>query len=124
MSHVFAILEFYEQTVKGSGLSENKFENGGYTDAEINCNSGCMGPCGQCKEDLLPDVPDIVPEWKSIPERFLWPAIDEDGTEWAYKHKPTDMSYGVWNGNVCWKTGRKFDMTSIDWTKTLSERPK
>ena len=37
------IIEFYESTVKESGLTEDEFQNGGYTDAEINCNSGCMG---------------------------------------------------------------------------------
>ena len=86
LSHVFAILEFYEQTVKGSGLSENKFENGGYTDAEINCNSGCMWPCGQCKEDSLPDSPDITPEWDKIPKGFDWVAVDEDGEEYRSIH--------------------------------------
>lgn len=125
LSHIFAVLEFYEQTVKESGLSEDEFENGGYSDAEINCKSGCIGPCGQCKEDALPEVPDITPEWENISGEFIWCSIDSGGDEFISRTKPICYEgFGLWysHGNI--PTGRKFDMASIDWTKTLSERPK
>lgn len=117
------IIEFYESTVKESGLTEDEFQNGGYTDAEINCNSGCMGPCGQCKEDPLPNAPDITPEWDKIPKGFDWVAVDEDGEEYAFTSEPFSLS-ACWIKDANVFTGRRFDMTSIDWTKTLSERPK
>jgi len=29
-------------------------DNGGYTDAELNCKSGCVEPCGNCEADAQP----------------------------------------------------------------------
>ena len=122
LSDVRAVLEFYKSTIKESGLTEDEFNNGGYTDSELNCKSGCMGPCGQCKDEP-PNAPDITPEWDKIPERFIFVAIDSNGDECAYSVKPYH-NYSEWRVSEQWvKTGRKIDMTIIDWTKTLSKRP-
>jgi len=121
LSDVRAVLEFYKSTIKESGLTEDEFNNGGYTDSELNCK-GCMGPCGQCKDEP-PNAPDITPEWDKIPERFIFVAIDSNGDECAYSVKPYH-NYSEWRVSEQWvKTGRKIDMTIIDWTKTLSKRP-
>ena len=111
LSDVRAILEFYEKT---ANISE-------YTEQELNCK-GCMGPCGQCKDEP-PNAPDITPEWDKIPEGFIFVAIDKNGEEHAYSKEPfTDDRQ--WRGGWHWnKTGRKFDMTNIDWEQTLSKRP-
>jgi hypothetical protein len=115
------IIDFYESAVKESGLTEDEFQNGGYTDAELNCK-GCFGPCGQCKDEQ-PNAPDITPEWYKIPKGFDWVAVDKDGEEYAFTSEPFSL-------NACWIkgknvfTGRKLNMAGIDWTKTLSERPK
>jgi len=122
LSDVRAVLKFYKSTIKESGLTEDEFNNGGYTDSELNCKSGCMGPCGQCKDEP-PNAPDITPEWDKIPERFIFVAIDSNGDECAYSVKPYH-NYSEWRVSEQWvKTGRKIDMTIIDWTKTLSKRP-
>jgi len=122
LSDVRAVLEFYKSTIKESGLTEDEFNNGGYTDSELNCKYGCMGPCGQCKDEP-PNTPDITPEWDKIPERFIFVAIDSNGDECAYSVKPYH-NYSEWRVSEQWvKTGRKIDMTIIDWTKTLSKRP-
>ena len=121
ISDIRAVLEFYKSTIKESGLTEDEFNNGGYTDSELNCK-GCMGPCGQCKDEP-PNAPDITPEWDKIPERFIFVAIDSNGDECAYSVKPYH-NYSEWRVSEQWvKTGRKIDMTIIDWTKTLSKRP-
>lgn len=81
--------------------------------------------CGQCKEYTLPDSQDITPDWEFIPEKFSWVSIDESGNEFTYVYKPELLfEKGIWSGDKLLVTGRVFDMTSIDWTKTLSERPK
>jgi len=59
LSDVRAVLKFYES----ANVSE-------YTEQELNCK-GCMGPCGQCKDEP-PNAPDVTPEWDKIPERFKW----------------------------------------------------
>jgi len=128
LSDVRAVLEFYKSTIKESGLTEDEFNNGGYTDSELNCKSGCMGPCGQCKDEP-PNAPDITPEWDKIPERFKWVCIDRDGEEIAHQYEPGVNGLGFWMQKSPFlhgeerKTGRFFDMTNIDWTKTLSKRP-
>jgi len=110
LSDVRAVLKFYES----ANVSE-------YTEQELNCK-GCMGPCGQCKDEP-PNAPDITPEWDKIPERFIFVAIDSNGDECAYSVKPYH-NYSEWRVSEQWvKTGRKIDMTIIDWTKTLSKRP-
>jgi len=123
LSDVRAVLEFYKSTIKESGLTEDEFNNGGYTDSELNCKSGCMGPCGQCKDEP-PNAPDITPEWDKIDEKYKWIAIDEGGDEFSHRGEPK-MDDGSWWSSNCefQQTGRKFDMTIIDWTKTLSKRP-
>jgi len=105
------IIDFYEKTVN---VSE-------YTEQELNCK-GCMGPCGQCKDEP-PNAPDITPEWDKIPEGFPFVAIDENGEEYAYSANPYPYN-SQWrvNGQLV-KTGRKIDMSETDWTKTLSKRP-
>jgi len=111
LSDVRAILEFYESV----NVSE-------YTEQELNCK-GCMGPCGQCKDETL-NVPDITPEWDKIPEPFSTVGIEPCGTEYAYR--VTDpRPLANWENEPAHKikTGRKFDMTNIDWTKTVSKRP-
>ena len=105
------IIDFYEKT---ANISE-------YTEQELNCK-GCMGPCGQCKDET-PNSPDITPEWDKIPERFIFVAIDSNGDECAYSVKPYH-NYSEWRVSEQWvKTGRKIDMTNIDWEQTLSKRP-
>lgn len=123
LSDVRAVLEFYKSTIKESGLTEDEFNNGGYTDSELNCKSGCMGPCGQCKDEP-PNAPDITPEWDKIPEGFDWVAIDESGFEFSHRGEPK-MDDGSWLSSNCefQQTGRKFDMTIIDFAETLSKRP-
>ena len=127
ISDIRAVLEFYKSTIKESGLTEDEFNNGGYTDSELNCK-GCMGPCGQCKDEP-PNVPDIAPEWDKIPEQFQWVAVDSDGEEIAHRYEPGVNGLGFWMQKIPFlhgeerKTGRFFDMSDIDWTKTLSKRP-
>ena len=127
LSDVRAVLEFYKSTIKESGLTEDEFNNGGYTDSELNCKSGCMGPCGQCKDEP-PNAPDITPEWSSLDEKFKWVAIDPDGVEIAFIRKPQKLQKymhgcNAWTGRNCQSTGRFIDMKGIDWAKTLSKRP-
>ena len=112
LSDVRAILEFYEKT---ANISE-------YTEQELNCK-GCMGPCGQCKDEP-PNVPDIAPEWDKIDSCYSWVAIDESGFEFSHRSEPK-IDAGSWWSSHCefQQTGRKFDMAGIDWTKTLSKRP-
>ena len=117
------IIDFYESTIKESGLSEDEFQNSGYTDTELTCKSGCMGSCGQCKDEPLPNVPDLTPQWDEIPEGFDFVAIDEDGEEHAFTEEPFHMSYCWIKGENVF-TGRKFNMSGIDWQQTLSKRPK
>jgi hypothetical protein len=75
------------------------------------------------ESEPIPNVPDITPEWDKIPERYTFVSIDSDGAECAYSEKPYN-SCSEWRVNGHWnKTGRKFDMSVIDWTKTLSKRP-
>ena len=94
-----------------------------YTESELTCKSGCMGSCGQCKDEPLPNVPDLTPQWDEIPEGFDFVAIDEDGEEHAFTEEPFHMSYCWIKGENVF-TGRKFNMSSIDWKQTLSKRPK
>ena len=118
LSDVRAVLEFYEKT---ANISE-------YTEQELTCKAGCMGPCGQCESEQ-PNAPDITPEWDKIPERFKWVCIDRDGEEIAHQYEPGVNGLGFWMQKIPFlhgeerKTGRFFDMTNIDWTKTLSKRP-
>lgn len=111
------IIDFYEKT---ANISE-------YTEQELN-RKGCMGPCGQCESEQ-PNAPDITPEWDKIPERFKWVCIDRDGEEIAHQYEPGVNGLGFWMQKIPFlhgeerKTGRFFDMTNIDWTKTLSKRP-
>lgn len=67
----------------------------------------------------------IAPNWDNIPEGYNWVAIDEDGREWAFTYKPSSFN-SIWYltmGGKVTKTDRIFDMSNIDWTKTLSKRP-
>lgn len=106
------VIDFYEKT---ANIPE-------YTEQELNCKAGCMGPCGQCESEQ-PNAPDITPEWDKIPERFSFVAIDANGEECAYSVTPYSNS-SEWRVSEHWnKTGRKFDMTNIDWEQTLSKRP-
>lgn len=69
------------------------------------------------------EIPDITPEWDKIPKEYNYVAIDSDGGEFVYKGKPVAII--DWSSENCWfSTGRVFDMSNIDWTKTVSERPK
>ena len=69
------------------------------------------------------NAPDITPEWDKIPEGFIFVAIDKNGEEYAYSGEPFH-DHRQWRANGQWnKTGRKFDMTNIDWAKSLSKRP-
>ena len=112
LSDVRAVLEFYEKTANASE----------YTEHELNCKSGCVGSCGQCKDEP-PNAPDIAPEWDRIPLRFEWVAIDANKKECAYSATPYSNS-SEWRVSEHWnKTGRKLNMAGIDWTKTLSKRP-
>ena len=111
------VIDFYEKT---ANIPE-------YTEQELNCKSGCMGPCGQCKDEP-PNAPDITPEWSSLDEKFQWVAIDPDGVEIAFIRKPQKLQKymhgcNAWTGRNCQSTGRFIDMKGIDWTKTLSKRP-
>jgi len=111
ISDIRAVLEFYEKTANVSG----------YTEREMNCK-GCFGPCGQCKDEMT-NAQNITPEWDKIPVGFPFVAIDESGEEHAYSVNPYPYN-SQWRVNGQWiKTGRKIDMTIIDWTKTLSKRP-
>ena len=110
ISDIRAVLEFYEKT---ANVSE-------YTEQETNCK-GCIGTCGQCKDEP-PNVPDITPEWDKIPEGFDWVAVDEDGEEYAFDNEPFSLS-ACWIKGANVFTGRKLNMKGIDWTKTLSKRP-
>ena len=117
LSDVRAVLDFYEKTANTSE----------YTDSELNCKSGCMGPCGQCKDEP-PNAPDITPEWDKIDEKYKWIAIDEGGDEFAFVRRPTKLynhinRFNEWTARDAVFTGRYFDMSVIDWTKTLSKRP-
>jgi len=120
LSDVRAVLEFYKSTIKESGLTEDEFNNGGYTDSELNCK-GCMGPCGQCKDEP-PNAPDITPEWDKIPEGFDWVAVDEDGEEYAFTSEPFFVNHCWIKGQNIF-TGRKLNISCIDWKRTLSRRP-
>ncbi len=76
-----------------------------------------------------PSATDITPEWDKIPERFKWVCIDRDGEEIAHQYEPGVTGLGFWMQKIPFlhgeerKTGRFFDMTNIDWAKTLSKRP-
>ena len=110
------IIDFYEKT---ANISE-------YTEQELN-RKGCMGPCGQCKDEP-PNAPDITPEWDKIPEQFQWVAVDSDGEEVAHIYEPVVSRFGFWiqypySKVFQYHTDREFDMSDIDWTKTLSKRP-
>jgi len=70
-----------------------------------------------------PSATDITPEWDKIPEGFIFVAIDKNGEEHSYSKEPFPDDR-QWRGGWHWnKTGRKFDMTNIDWEQTLSKRP-
>jgi len=75
-------------------------------------------------ESEPPNAPDITPEWDKIDSCYSWVAIDESGFEFSHRGEPK-MDDGSWWSSNCefQQTGRKFDMTNIDWTKTLSKRP-
>ena len=75
-------------------------------------------------ESEPPNAPDITPEWDKIDSCYSWVAIDESGFEFSHRGEPK-MDDGSWWSSNCefQQTGRKFDMTIIDWTKTLSKRP-
>lgn len=71
-----------------------------------------------------PNATDTTPEWDKIPEGFSTVGIEPCGTEYAYRvADPRPLAN--WENEPAHKikTGRKFDMTNIDWTKTLSKRP-
>ena len=124
ISDILAVLDFYKSTIKESGLTEDEFNNGGYTDSELNCK-GCMGPCGQCKDEPT-NTQDITPEWDKILDGFYYfVAINADGEEYAYRDEPffsnTSKTWNSCLSNIL--TRRKFNMKGIDWTKTLSKRP-
>lgn len=84
------------------------------------------------ESEATPNVPDITPEWDKIRDGFDWVAIDSSGEEMAY-NSMVGRDADFFNGWVkkidsvsdfdYYRTGRKFDMTNIDWTKTLSKRP-
>ena len=107
LSDVRAVLEFYKSTIKESGLTEDEFNNGGYTDSELNCKSGCMGPCGQCKDEP-PNAPDITPEWDKIPHPFNIVGIEPCGTEYAFVYIPCSKPLANWENAPTHKikTGR------------------
>lgn len=118
------IIKFYEAHKIENEQIQNVSE---YTETELTCK-GCMGPCGQCKDEPLPNVPDITPEWDKIDEKYKWCAIDEGGDEFAFVRRPTKLynhinRFNEWTARDAVFTGRYFDMTHIDWTKTLSKRP-
>ena len=112
LSDVRAVLKFYES----ANVSE-------YTEQELNCK-GCMGPCGQCKDEP-PNAPDITPEWDKIPEGFDFVGIEPFGTEYAFRRIANSNPLANWENEPAHKikTGRIFDMTHIDWEQTLSKRP-
>ena len=77
----------------------------------------------QCDGSVLCGPDDITPEWHKIPIWCKWVAIDSDGEEFAFENKPLWIKC-IWCGGDNVYTGRKFDMSVIDWKETLSERPK
>jgi len=77
-------------------------------------------------ESERPNAPDITPEWDKILDGFYYfVAINADGEEYAYRDEPffsnTSKTWNSCLSNIL--TRRKFNMTNIDWTKTLSKRP-
>lgn len=69
---------------------------------------------------------DIPPDWDIIPRDFMFVGIEPCGTEYAFLYIPEKKPLKGWENfkHYKFKTGRKFDMTGIDWKETLSERPK
>lgn len=77
------------------------------------------------EDEPLPNVPDITPEWDKIDQKYNWVAIDESGYEFSYSNKPEINDLAWWTHPACdlMQTGRKFDMSVIDFRETLSKRP-
>ena len=75
--------------------------------------------------DEMPNVPDITPEWDKIPEGFNTVGIEPCGTEYAFRYICGPKPLKNWGNEPPdkIKTGRRFNMKGIDWTKTLSKRP-
>ena len=72
-----------------------------------------------------PNAPDITPEWDKIPEGFNTVGIEPCGTEYAFRYICGPKPLKNWENEPPdkIKTGRRFNMKGIDWTKTLSKRP-
>lgn len=104
------VLDFYEQTVKASGLTEDEFNIG----------------FGIIEDNPLSRSQYTKPNWSEIPKGFDWIAIDGTGGEYAYQSEPYPINHvNLWNSRFSSVfTGRKFDMSNINWKDSLLKRPK
>jgi hypothetical protein len=80
----------------------------------------------QCDGTVLFGPDDFTPDWDNIPEPFNTVGIEPCGTEYAFRCIRLAKPLSNWENEPAdkIKTGRKFDMSEINWKETLSERPK
>lgn len=80
----------------------------------------------QCDGTVLFGPDDLTPDWDNIPEPFNIVGIEPCGTEYAFRYICGPKPLSSWENEPAdkIKTGRKFDMSEINWKETLSERPK
>ena len=68
---------------------------------------------------------DAVPvDWNKAPDWAQWAAIDSNGAQCVYETEPHTAQW-VWRATSDnWRViAENIDMTYIDWTQTLQERP-